>query len=81
MDGSNEPPIRGVAIGAVRENTYNPFNDPYFLHSSDHPGMILVSATLVGTNYLTWSRSMKIILGAKHKFGFIDGRVQPEEGT
>ena len=89
MDGNNKPPSRGAAtyaggaaIGGARESTYNPFNDPYFLHSSDHPSMILVSAPLVGTNYLSWSCSIKIALGAKHKLGFINGKVrQPEEGA
>ena len=89
MDGNNKPPSRGAAtcaggaaIGGARESTYNPFNDPYFLHSSDHLCMILVLVPLVGTNYLSWSRLMKIALGAKHKLSFINGKVrQPEEGT
>ena len=33
-----------------------------FLHNSDHPGMVLVTAPLTDSNYLTWSRSMKIAL-------------------
>ena len=26
-----------------------------FLHNSDNPGMVLVTAPLTGSNYLTWS--------------------------
>ena len=40
-----------------------------FLHNSDRLGMVLVNAPLIGFNYLTWSRSMKIALIAKQKLG------------
>ncbi|KAL0331756.1 UNVERIFIED_CONTAM: Retrovirus-related Pol polyprotein from transposon RE2 [Sesamum angustifolium] len=43
------------------------------LHGGDHPGMSLVSVPLDGSNYLSWSRSVKLALGAKQKLGFIDG--------
>ena len=50
-----------------------------FLHNSDHPGMVLVTAPLTGSNYLTWSRSMKIALIAKQKLGFVNGKcIQPD---
>ena len=45
-----------------------------FLHNSDHPGMVLITAPLTGSNYLTWSRSMKIALIAKQKLGFVNGK-------
>lgn len=47
--------------------------DPLHLQNSDHLGMILVTALLTGTNYNSWSRSIRIALGAKSKLGFIDG--------
>ncbi|KAL9444374.1 hypothetical protein AB3S75_017540 [Citrus x aurantiifolia] len=47
--------------------------NPYFLHHSDHPGMVLVSKPLNGDNYSTWCRAMTISLNAKSKLGFIDG--------
>ncbi|KAK9128485.1 hypothetical protein Syun_017282 [Stephania yunnanensis] len=31
--------------------------DSLHLQNSDHPGMILVTNSLTGLNYLTWSRS------------------------
>ncbi|XP_028120781.1 uncharacterized protein LOC114318125 [Camellia sinensis] len=49
--------------------------NPYFLHYSDHPGMVLVSKPLNGDNYLTWCRAMTISLNAKSKSGFIDGTI------
>ena len=45
-----------------------------FLHNSNHPRMVLVTAPLTGSNYLTWSRSMKIALIAKQKLGFVNGK-------
>ena len=47
--------------------------NPYSLHHSDHPGMMLVSKPLNGDNYSTWCRAMMISLNAKSKLGFIDG--------
>lgn len=35
--------------------------------------MQLVTSHSTGQNYLSWSRSIKIALGAKLKLGFIDG--------
>ncbi|KAL0303103.1 UNVERIFIED_CONTAM: hypothetical protein Sradi_6178400 [Sesamum radiatum] len=47
---------------------------------TDNPGTILVSNLLDGTNFLSWSRSIKIALRAKMKLGFINGKIpKPEE--
>ncbi|XP_057951067.1 uncharacterized protein LOC131145906 [Malania oleifera] len=48
---------------------------PYFLHSADHPGVILVSTLLNGDNYPTWKRARKMALNAKNKFGFVNGTL------
>lgn len=50
--------------------------DPLDLQGSDHPGMMLLTSPLTGKNYLSWSRSIKIALGAKLKLGFIDGKCE-----
>lgn len=51
---------------------------PYFLQSGDHPGIILVSHLLTGSNYNTWSRAISMALTAKNKLGFVDSTiVQP----
>jgi hypothetical protein len=39
--------------------------------------MILVSKLLEGDNYSTWSRAMRIALGAKNKIGLVDGSIKP----
>ena len=49
---------------------------PYFLQSSDHPGMVLVSQSLNGENYGSWSRAVRIALFVKNKTSFIDGTLQ-----
>ncbi|KAL6348402.1 hypothetical protein AAG906_005710 [Vitis piasezkii] len=48
---------------------------PYFLHNSDHPGIVLISHHLIGANYNTWSRAMVLTLTAKNKINFIDGSI------
>lgn len=50
-------------------------NHPYFLSSSDHPGLALVTEVLTGENYHAWNRSIQIALSAKLKLGFIDGSL------
>ncbi|GMI69096.1 hypothetical protein HRI_000578900 [Hibiscus trionum] len=52
----------------------NGFN-PYYLHQSDSPGMILVTQQLGTDNYNSWRRSMLMALSAKNKIGFIDGSI------
>ncbi|KAK4392660.1 hypothetical protein Sango_2043800 [Sesamum angolense] len=52
------------------------------LQASDNPGMSLVSSLLNGKNYLPWSRSIRIALGAKMKLGFINGKSKkPNEDS
>ncbi|GJW47249.1 hypothetical protein Tco_0078895 [Tanacetum coccineum] len=48
-------------------------NDPLYLASSDHPGMMLTNTPFNGGNFISWSRTIKMALGAKLKLGFIDG--------
>jgi len=58
----------------------NPVN-PYYLHPSENPGMILVSPALDGSNYHTWSRRMKRALLSKNKIKFINGEIQEPAKT
>ncbi|KAL2247811.1 UNVERIFIED_CONTAM: Retrovirus-related Pol polyprotein from transposon RE2 [Sesamum indicum] len=50
-------------------------SEPEFmqLQSSDHPGMVMVSALFTGNNYFAWSRAIKRALTAKMKLDFIEG--------
>ncbi|KAF2299074.1 hypothetical protein GH714_030406 [Hevea brasiliensis] len=55
--------------------------DPMNLMGSDHPDMV-VSAPLVGKNFRSWQRAIRIALGAKQKLGFIHGTIPvPDEGS
>nr|XP_016445482.1 PREDICTED: uncharacterized protein LOC107770663 [Nicotiana tabacum] len=47
-------------------------NHPYFLHSSDAPGMSLVNAVFDGRGFQGWRRSVLIALSVKNKLGFIN---------
>ncbi|RVW88895.1 Retrovirus-related Pol polyprotein from transposon RE2 [Vitis vinifera] len=38
---------------------------PYHLHTGDHPGLVLVSHHLIGSNYNIWSRAMIMALTAE----------------
>ncbi|KAG8660311.1 hypothetical protein MANES_02G144450v8 [Manihot esculenta] len=68
-------------IEAKTEDREYSIDDPLFLHSSDHPGLVLVSSPLTGDNYLSWSRSMLIALRAKDKLGFIDGKCRVDSAV
>ncbi|KAK3034320.1 hypothetical protein RJ639_032660 [Escallonia herrerae] len=47
---------------------------PFYLHPSDHPGLIFVTQPLSenGENYFTWRRNMLTALQSKNKAGFVD---------
>ena len=48
---------------------------PYFLHTRDHPGLILVSSQLKVLNYNYWSCARTTTFTAKNKIGFVDGSI------
>ncbi|KAL5542569.1 hypothetical protein UlMin_010279 [Ulmus minor] len=50
-------------------------NSPYYLSKGDHPGLALVSQSLIGNNYNSWSRVMVMSLIAKSKLCFVDGSL------
>ncbi|GJZ64779.1 retrovirus-related pol polyprotein from transposon TNT 1-94 [Tanacetum coccineum] len=56
-------------------NTHSMVNDQLHLASFDHPGMMLTNTPFNGGNFLGWSRTIKMALGAKLKLGFIDGSL------
>lgn len=45
---------------------------PYFLNSSDSPGMNLINTNFDGTSFGNWRRGVLISLSAKNKLGFIN---------
>ena len=47
----------------------------YYLHANENPSLILVKPIIDGHNYHSWSRSMKMALSSKNKFGFVNGTI------
>jgi hypothetical protein len=64
--------VSASTSSAVAENLGE---TPYFIHQADSPGTIVVSQHLIGDNFVTWKRSMDMVLVAKNKFGFVDGSL------
>ena len=57
-------------------------NHSLYLHPNDHPGLILISKKLTGSdNYSTWNRSMMIALNAKNKLKIMTGEYQEPIAT
>ncbi|KAF7143506.1 hypothetical protein RHSIM_Rhsim05G0070200 [Rhododendron simsii] len=56
-------------------------SSPFFIHPSDHPGLLLVTKRLDGNNYATWRRSMVIALTAKNKIGFVNGAIKAPDAA
>ncbi|XP_048623749.1 uncharacterized protein LOC125592558 [Brassica napus] len=52
------------------------YENPYFLHSSDHAGLVLVYDQLTyGSEFHSWRRSIRMALNVRNKLGFIDGTI------
>ncbi|CAL1353706.1 unnamed protein product [Linum trigynum] len=62
-------------------NTLYPMEDPYFLHSSEQPGSLLVGEKLAAINYNDYSRAMFNALAAKNKLGFLNGAIRETAET
>jgi hypothetical protein len=63
-------PPRIAPVDPVLDNS-----SPYFVHPGDGPSSVTVTPLLTGSNYHSWSRSMKRALGAKMKLDFVDGTI------
>lgn len=50
-------------------------NDPYYLHPSNNPGVLITSVLLRGDNYTEWATEFSNSIQAKRKFGFINGTI------
>ncbi|XP_073004953.1 uncharacterized protein [Typha latifolia] len=58
-----------------KEKSPADLSNPYFIHPSDHSGLVLVSKPLNGDNYSSWKRSMIRALNTRNKLGFINGSM------
>lgn len=53
---------------------------PLYLQNIYHPGLILISKKLTGTeNFGPWKRSISIALSVKNKLGIVNGTVENQE--
>ena len=50
-------------------------SNPFIIHSSNNPGIALVSHPLTGENYNPWKKAMRIALHVKNKYGCVDGSI------
>lgn len=50
-------------------------SDPYAIHQSSSPTVVLVQPELSSDNYALWSHAMIMALRAKKKCGFVDGTI------
>ncbi|KAG2253070.1 hypothetical protein Bca52824_083206 [Brassica carinata] len=52
------------------------YENPYYLHNSDHAGLALVTDRLAsGADFHSWRRSVRMALNVRNKLGFIDGTI------
>lgn len=65
---------KSKASGLQASMYANP-SDPFYLHHSDQPGLVLVAQLLTQENYPIWSHAMLMALTTKNKDGFIDGTI------
>ncbi|GJZ38513.1 cysteine-rich receptor-like protein kinase 8 [Tanacetum coccineum] len=55
----------------------NSVHHPLYFHQNDHPGLVLISKKLIGSeNYSSWKRSMMIALNARNKLKLINGEFE-----
>ncbi|KAL5849284.1 hypothetical protein ACOSQ4_007297 [Xanthoceras sorbifolium] len=78
MDASSTKNGSDSRFSANRSNLKDA-SSPFFLHHSDNSGLVLVSQTLTGDNYASWSRAMLIALSDKNKLGFVNGTLNKPE--
>ena len=75
------PSTTSESTQSVTDDITSP-NHPLYLHPNDHPGLILISKKLTGSdNYSTWKRSMMIALNAKNKLSIVNGDYQEPVST
>ncbi|KAG7599299.1 Reverse transcriptase RNA-dependent DNA polymerase [Arabidopsis suecica] len=58
------------------------YENPYYLHSADHAGLVLVSDRLTtASDFHSWRRSILMALNVRNKLGFINGTISkpPED--
>jgi len=70
-----------AAVNVTAEITPEDLAEAYFLHPSDHPGLLLVSTAFDGTGFGSWKRAMTIALSTKSKLYFVHGSLQKPDSN
>ncbi|KAL4334975.1 hypothetical protein GQ457_07G002860 [Hibiscus cannabinus] len=64
-----------MSSDSLSNEQFNNGSNPYYLHQSDSPGMVLVTQPLVNDNYNSWKISMLMALSAKNKLAALPNPV------
>ncbi|KAL1208845.1 hypothetical protein V5N11_010523 [Cardamine amara subsp. amara] len=66
----------------VSRQSLDQYENPYYLHNSDHAGLVLISDCLSsGADFHSWRRSVRMALNVRNKLSFIDGTVPKPAST
>ncbi|XP_048620291.1 uncharacterized protein LOC125590664 [Brassica napus] len=58
------------------------YENSYYLNSSDHAGLKLVTDRLTfGADFHSWRRSVQMALNVRNKLGFVDGTIRKPSST
>ena len=68
----NQPPVHHVQN---QQNFAINYNDPYFLSGADSLNASLTAHVFIVSNFINWSRSVKVALVGRNKLGFINGTL------
>ncbi|KAG7556631.1 Retrotransposon gag domain [Arabidopsis suecica] len=70
----NRPPLNDT--DQERRYPADQYDNPYYLHSADHAGLVLVSDRLSNSfDFPSWRRSVWMALNVRNKLGFINGVI------
>ncbi|XP_074317900.1 uncharacterized protein LOC141653934 [Silene latifolia] len=65
-----------ISSASVNPASYDVFDDPLYISTSDQPGLHLTEVKFNGEHFLQWKREVYQALLAKNKEGFIDGSIR-----
>lgn len=66
----------GSLIDFGARQAFDNYNNLYYLHSTDHAGLKLVTDRLEsGADFNSWRRSVQMALNVRNKLGFVTGKV------
>uniref|UniRef100_A0A803PIP4 CCHC-type domain-containing protein n=1 Tax=Cannabis sativa TaxID=3483 RepID=A0A803PIP4_CANSA len=71
ITGDIVPPSPNATTRPVHEGS----SSPYFLNSSDNPGLTLVTPLLSDKNFQSWRRDFELSVGARNKVVFLKGTL------